>query len=50
VPQPSEPRAEGREARENRDLVEEVKRLRDQLEKANQELQRVRRRLSTQRP
>lgn len=37
-------------ARVNRNLVEEVRRLRDELAKSNQELERVKRRLSEQRP
>jgi hypothetical protein len=52
APTPAAP-AEGRDtrpARENRNLVEEVRRLRDELSKANSELERVRRRLSGQRP
>jgi outer membrane protein assembly factor BamD (BamD/ComL family) len=52
VPTPAAP-AESRDirpARENRNLVEEVRRLRDELSKANQELDRVRKRLSEQRP
>ena len=36
--------------RENRNLTNEVRRLRDQLAEANQELERVRRRLSEPRP
>jgi hypothetical protein len=45
--------AEGRPTRDdraNRNLVEQVRRLRDELAKSNQELERVRRRLSEQRP
>jgi hypothetical protein len=52
APAPAAP-AESREARptrENRNLVAEVRRLRDELSKANHELERVRRRLSEQRP
>jgi hypothetical protein len=52
VPTPAAP-AETRETRpprENRNLVEEVRRLRDELSKANAELERVRKRLSEQRP
>lgn len=44
------PSREARPARENRNLVGEVRRLRDELTKANQELERVRKRLSEQRP
>lgn len=44
------PQPDRREARVNRNLVEEVRRLRDELSKANQELERVRKRLSEQRP
>jgi hypothetical protein len=52
VPTPAAPAEsrEGRPPRENRNLVEEVRRLRDELSKANQELERVRKRLSEQRP
>jgi hypothetical protein len=53
APPPAAPPAERRDtrpARENRNLVEQVRRLRDELSKANQELERVRRRLSEQRP
>lgn len=54
VPTPAAP-AETREprpapARESRNLAEQVRRLRDELSKANQELERVKRRLSEQRP
>jgi hypothetical protein len=49
TPAPAEGR-ETRPARENRNLVEQVRRLRDELSKANQELERVRKRLSEQRP
>jgi hypothetical protein len=52
VPTPAAP-AESRDtrpARENRNLVEQVRRLRDELSKANAELERVRKRLSEQRP
>ena len=52
TPAPAAP-AESRDtrpARENRNLVEQVRRLRDELSKANQELERVRKRLSEQRP
>jgi hypothetical protein len=41
---------DNREVRANRNLVEEVHRLRDELAKANQELDRVKKRLSEQRP
>ena len=44
---PSENRAQ---ARQNRNLVEQVRRLREELSKSNLELERVRRRLSEQRP
>jgi hypothetical protein len=47
---PAQGQTEARESRENRNLVDEVKRLRDELAKANQELERVRKRLSGQRP
>ena len=53
VPTPAAPAAEPRDprpARENRNLVEQVRRLRDELSKANQELDRVKKRLSEQRP
>lgn len=55
TPTPAAPAApaetrDTRPARENRNLVEEVRRLRDELSKANQELERVRKRLSEQRP
>jgi hypothetical protein len=43
-------RREPRDDRANRNLVEQVRRLRDELAKSNQELERVRRRLSEQRP
>jgi hypothetical protein len=49
TPAPAEGR-DTRPARENRNLVEQVRRLRDELSKANQELERVRKRLSEQRP
>jgi hypothetical protein len=48
-PAPAEPR-EPRPAPPSRNLVAEVRRLRDELSKANQELERVRRRLQEQRP
>ncbi len=50
APRPAQPAAVARTARQTRNLVEEVRRLRDDLSKANQELERVRRRLSEQRP
>jgi hypothetical protein len=43
-------RREPRDDRANRNLVEQVRRLRDELAKSNQELERVRKRLSEQRP
>ena len=48
TPAPAAPSAAT--ARANRNLVEEVRRLRDELAKSNQELERVRKRLSEQRP
>jgi hypothetical protein len=50
APETPAPARPARDARENRNLVEQVRRLRDELSKANQELERVRRRLSEQRP
>lgn len=52
VPTPAAPveSRDTRPARPNRNLVEEVRRLRDELSKANQELDRVKKRLSEQRP
>jgi len=50
TPAPAAQPARREVARENRNLVEQVRRLRDELSKANQELERVRRRLSEQRP
>lgn len=50
APDSPAPARDARDARENRNLVEQVRRLRDELSKANQELERVRRRLSEQRP
>jgi hypothetical protein len=47
---PAAPADTPRPARVNRNLVEQVRRLRDELSKANQELERVRRRLQEQRP
>ncbi|MDQ3997582.1 MAG: hypothetical protein M3303_11290 [Gemmatimonadota bacterium] len=49
APERRETRGE-RDERANRNLVEQVRRLRDELAKSNQELERVRRRLSEQRP
>jgi hypothetical protein len=50
APRAAAPAESPRPTRETRNLVEQVRRLRDELSKANQELERVRRRLQEQRP